>query len=161
MDLNYINWQEHSSIGIANFSRENHSTDVILSADGQFLSAHKLVLAAASPFFMELFRSNPSNIYYMHGISYDGLCNAIEFIYNGNVELMKVSMEDFVKICRQLKLQGSQSPSASKKSMLLSSRKSNVHQSCRKNCPCICACNKKTKARRRLFFEKAEPMEVT
>ncbi len=74
--------------------QEDHLTDVILIADGKSIPCHRVLLAAASKFFRDMFvasSTNPrpleSNLIYIEGVDFDILRAIVSFVYNGSVEL--------------------------------------------------------------------------
>ena len=69
--------------------REEHSyCDVTLATDDHYqIEAHKVILAAGSSFFSDLFKKNKhKNIWiYLKGINRKDLENVVSFLYNGKV----------------------------------------------------------------------------
>lgn len=68
----------------------NFMTDVILSASGSYFSAHKLILAAATPYFERLFFSDfkkPETIFVLNEVSLPTLQLFIDLIYGREILL--------------------------------------------------------------------------
>lgn len=67
----------------------NTNGDVILVAEGRLVYAHKLILATACPFFLNLFNTTPgiNNVFVIDGVSYLDLCMVLQFIYTGNANV--------------------------------------------------------------------------
>lgn len=84
---------------ISNF-QWNHSTDCILVAEGRPIYAHKLILAFASPFFMDLFKANLafSRVFVIPGITYDELRWVLKYIYTGDVNIPPSQVDRFISI---------------------------------------------------------------
>ncbi|KAJ8933103.1 hypothetical protein NQ318_016876 [Aromia moschata] len=63
-------------------------TDVTIACEGQRLQAHKVVLSACSPFFKELFKTNPCShpIIFMRGVEARHIVALLEFMYAGGGE---------------------------------------------------------------------------
>lgn len=52
-------FQENIASGFQNLFDRGDLVDVTLACDGKLLQAHKIVLAICSPYFQEMFISNP------------------------------------------------------------------------------------------------------
>merc|ERR1712129_388346 len=81
-------------------------TDVTLVAgDGQQAQAHRIILAASSPVLRNLLGSSrPStSLLYMRGVD---LATITSFIYRGEVEVQQDSLEPFLSLAQELKLNG-------------------------------------------------------
>lgn len=57
--LLFINIQENIASGFQNLFDRGDLVDVTLACDGKLLQAHKIVLAICSPYFQEMFITNP------------------------------------------------------------------------------------------------------
>ena len=57
--LNWNDFQDNVNVAFANLREDHEFVDVTLACeDGQQIEAHKVVLAASSPFFQNLLRRN-------------------------------------------------------------------------------------------------------
>ena len=84
-------------------------TDVTLACeDGKQMEAHKVVLAATSPFFLDLLKKNkhPHPLIYMKGTKSDNLDAMIDFFYRGEANVSQENLEDFLLLADELKLKG-------------------------------------------------------
>lgn len=90
------------------FKSTENFADVTLACEGRILKAHKLVLAAGSHFFHNLFMSNPCNhpIIIMHDVQHDILKAIIEFMYKGEVNVMHNQLQVLLKTARNLDVKG-------------------------------------------------------
>src|SRR5277367_3316924 len=63
--------------------------DVTLAVEGELLKAHKLVLAAASPYFHEIFKDNPSKhpTVIMRDFRFKDVEAIVEYMYKGEVQI--------------------------------------------------------------------------
>lgn len=68
--LCWNNFQDNLSTGFQNLFDRGDLVDVTLACDGKLLQAHKIVLAICSPYFQEMFITNPCK----HPISEYLLC---------------------------------------------------------------------------------------
>ena len=88
----------------------------LISSDGNSVSAHKLILAARSEFFANLFCGNGDgggngirkemNGIYMNGMSYPLLKLLVEFIYTGEAVSDETDVGVFMKAAKGLKILG-------------------------------------------------------
>jgi hypothetical protein len=78
----------------------DHSTDCILIAEGKILYAHKVILAIASPYFLELFKANSdfNRIFVIPGISHFELRLVLRYIYTGVVNVSSSQVDRFISI---------------------------------------------------------------
>merc|ERR1719427_1860944 len=90
--------------------REDHRLfDVTLvTDDGQYIQAHKIILSAGSNFFSDIFmKTNHSNMLeYLKGISSDKLEPVIDFIYNGEVFITQEQLKVFIETGKELQVKG-------------------------------------------------------
>lgn len=62
--------------------------DVTLSVEGNFLKAHKMILAASSKYFEQIFDlSDERQVIILSDITYTDLCSIIEFVYKGEFNI--------------------------------------------------------------------------
>jgi hypothetical protein len=84
-------------------------SDVTLACeDGQQFEAHKIILAAASPFFQKLLRSNkhPHPLIYLKGVRAEDLVAIIHFVYFGETSVIEENLADFLAVAEELKVKG-------------------------------------------------------
>ena len=75
--------------------KNSEHTDVTLvCGDGHQVEAHKVILAASSPFFNTLFNRNKkeNTFIYMIGINSD---NLLDFIYHGETNIHQIILKSF------------------------------------------------------------------
>ena len=96
-----MQWNEFKNIIYSAFEELRNDpelTDVTLVCKGgEQLKAHKIVLASASPFFMDLFKRNshPHPLLYLRGLGVEDLAAMVEFLYTGQANIL---IEIFVNI---------------------------------------------------------------
>ena len=84
-------------------------TDVTLACeDGQKLEAHKVILAASSPFFQNLLKRNKHShpLIYMRGVKSEVMLAILDFLYFGEANLFQENLDSFLVIAEELHLQG-------------------------------------------------------
>ncbi|KAK8782325.1 hypothetical protein V5799_016335 [Amblyomma americanum] len=82
--------------------------DITLACEGLSLKAHKMVLAACSPFFQALFVENPCKhpIVILPDMRYMNLKAAVEFMYRGELNVPLDRLGALLKTAETLKVKG-------------------------------------------------------
>ena len=91
---------------------ENSYVDVTLATDDHYqIEAHKVILAAGSKFFSDIFKqANHKNILiYLKGIKRKDLENVLNFLYNGVVNVTQGELTKFLETAQELEVKGLQS----------------------------------------------------
>ena len=80
----------------------------LVCEDGHQLEAHKLILVASSPFFLNLLKKSrhPHPLVYMKGIKFEDLQAMVDFLYRGEANVFQENLESFLAIAEELKLKG-------------------------------------------------------
>ncbi len=85
---------------LRNLFQQNELTDVMLSAEGQSIPCHRVLLAAASKFFHDKFVIHPEslehNLLDIEGIDFETLTDIVYFVYNGRITLTLETIEKFI-----------------------------------------------------------------
>ena len=87
----------------------NYFTDVTLAFEcGRTIEAHRIVLAAASHVFTNILQGNnhPNLLIYMRSVSYDTFNNLMDFIYNGEVNIVEENLNNFLAVGQEFSLKG-------------------------------------------------------
>ena len=111
-DILSIKWKdfpEKISSTLGSLRENQDFTDVTLACqDGLQVEAHKVVLAASSPFFNDLLRQNDKNyaLIYMRGVMSIDVVNMIDFLYYGKVSVEQSHLEQFLAMAKELRLEG-------------------------------------------------------
>ena len=107
--LKWNDFQENVNSAFGNLREDNEFADVTLACeDGQQIEAHKVILAASSPFFQNLLKRNkhPHLLVYMRGIKSENLLAIIDFLYNGEANVYQENLDSFLAIAEELRLKG-------------------------------------------------------
>ena len=107
--LKWNDFRENICSSFSSLRTDTDLTDVTLACeDGQRVAAHKIILAAASPLFKNMFKMNrhPSPLIYMRGMKSEYLFAIIEFIYCGETNIYHENIDDFLAIADELRLVG-------------------------------------------------------
>ena len=107
--LKWNDFQENVNTAFGSLRVDKDFSDVTLACeDGQQFEAHKVILAASSPFFQNLLKRNKHShpIIYMRGIKSDDLSTIIDFLYCGEANVYQENLDSFLAIADELKLKG-------------------------------------------------------
>jgi len=107
--LKWSDFQENITSSFDGLRNDIDFSDVTLSCeDGQQFEAHKVILAASSPFFQNLLRKNkhPHPMIYLKGVKSDDLVAIIDFLYCGEVNIFQANLEVFMATAEELKIKG-------------------------------------------------------
>ena len=107
--LKWNDFQENISSAFSNLRDDTVYTDVTLvSEDGQHIEAHKVILSASSPFFMNILKlskhSNP--LIYLKGFKAKEIHTLIDFMYNGVADVYQDDLDLFLAKADELQLKG-------------------------------------------------------
>ena len=82
--LQWNDFKENIKGAFGSLRQDNDFSDITLVCeDGQQMVAHKVILAASSPFFQKLL--SPSDIH--EGVKYDDLMAILDFLYLGEASI--------------------------------------------------------------------------
>ena len=107
--LQWNDFQENIKSAFGNLREDNDFADVTLACeDGQQVEAHKVILAASSPFFQKLLGRNkhPRPLIYMRGIKFDDLLAIVDFLYRGEANVFQENLDSFLAVAEELQLKG-------------------------------------------------------
>ena len=107
--LKWDDFQDNVNSAFGDLRGGGDFSDVTLACeDGQHIEAHRLILAASSPFFQDLLRRSKQAypIIYMKGIRSEDLISIIDFLYCGEANIYQDNLDSFLAIAQDLKLKG-------------------------------------------------------
>lgn len=97
------------SKSVRNLVKDQNFTDVTLvSEHNEQIKAHKVILSSSSKFFEKILTMNPHQhpLIYLKGVKQELLHQIIEFIYIGEVKLCESEVDSFVKLGKELEVEG-------------------------------------------------------
>ena len=109
-----LKWNDFKDIINSTFETLRKDLDLydvtLVCEDGQQVEAHKIILAASSPFFTTVFKKNkhPHPLIYMRGMKSEDLVAILDFLYYGEANIYQANLENFLNIAEELKLRGLQ-----------------------------------------------------
>jgi len=107
-----LKWSEYAATISDSFksfhSNQNFADVTIACEDEMHTQAHKVILAACSPFFQHILEKNvhPHPLIYLKGIKSQHLLSIIDFVYTGEVTVLHGQLDEFLETARELKLKG-------------------------------------------------------
>ena len=107
--LKWNDFQENVNTAFGSLRVDTEFADVTLACeDGQQIEAHKVILAASSPFFQRLLGrdKHPHPLIYMRGVKFDDLLAILDFLYYGEANVPQENLESFLSIAEELQLKG-------------------------------------------------------
>ena len=125
--LKWDKFKQNFNYAIGNFRVDNDLMDVTLAcADGQQMEAHKVILAASSPTFRDLFKQNkhPHPLIFMTRTKSSDLSSILDFLYLGEANIPQIDLESFLALAEQLQLDGLMGPTPTSDNGV----EQNVHQ---------------------------------
>lgn len=102
------NYQANMSEVFHNMLLNENMVDVTIACEGASIKAHKMVLAACSPFFQNLFMTNPCKhpIVILKDVRFIDLKATIDFMYKGEVNVSQDQVSSLLKTAETLKVKG-------------------------------------------------------
>ena len=107
--LQWNDFKENVITAFGSLREDNNFSDVTLACeDGQQVEAHKVILAASSPFFKTLLERNkhPHPLIYMRGAKSSNLLAVLDFLYRGEASVFQDDLDSFLTIAGELQLKG-------------------------------------------------------
>ena len=97
--LQWNDFKENVSSAFGDLRQDKEFTNVTLVCeDGQQVEAHKVVLVASSPFFLNILKRNKHNhtLIYMRGVKFENLMAMVDFFYHGETKVYQENLDSFL-----------------------------------------------------------------
>ena len=107
--LQWNDFKENVNTAFGSLRDGKEFSDVTLACeDGYQMEAHKVILAASSPFFQDLLRKtkHPHPMIYLRGFQSQDLVAIVDFHYFGEANVCQENLDSFLAIAEELKLKG-------------------------------------------------------
>jgi len=96
--LQWYDFQENIKSAFGHFRGDNDFADVTLACeDGRQVEAHKVILAASSPFVQNLLGriKHPHPLIFMRGVKSESLLPILDLLYHGQANVFHESLDSF------------------------------------------------------------------
>lgn len=107
--LRWNDFESNVSSAFRDIREEKDFFDVTLACDDDSqIQAHKVIIAACSPFFRNILRKNshPSPLLYLKGVKYKELVSVLNFMYMGEVNVAQDDLNSFLAVAEDLRVKG-------------------------------------------------------
>ena len=107
--LRWNDFESNVSSAFREIREEKDFFDVTLACDDDNqIQAHKVIIAACSPFFRNILRKNthPSPLLYLKGVKYKDLVSVLNFMYMGEVNVAQDDLNQFLAVAEDLRVKG-------------------------------------------------------
>ncbi|KAL1502326.1 hypothetical protein ABEB36_007484 [Hypothenemus hampei] len=106
--LRWNNFHSNLKSGFHDLLQHAEMVDVTLAVDGHFLQAHKVVLSICSPYFKEMFKTNPCKhpIVILKDIGHENMKDILQFMYMGEVSVLRENLPTFLRTAETLQVKG-------------------------------------------------------
>ena len=97
--LQWNDFQDNVKSAFGHLRDSTDFADVTLACeDGQQIEAHKVILAASSPFFQRILKRNNHShpLIYMKGMKTDDLTAIVDFLYYGEANVIQEKLDSFL-----------------------------------------------------------------
>jgi len=106
-----VSWPEHAkdrTSAVKNMLERNAFVDVTLACDDDQIQAHKVLLSAASPFFLKVLERNSHAhpLLYLRGAKTKDVTAILNFIYEGETSVPARDFESFMSLAKDLEVKG-------------------------------------------------------
>jgi len=108
-----LKWNNHRSTILSvmdSLLEEESLVDVTLSAESQFIRAHRVVLSACSPYFRSLFKSEFLNdkhpVIVLKDVEFENLKSLVEYMYKGEANVPQHMLSTFIQTAESLQVRG-------------------------------------------------------
>ena len=107
-----LKWNDFQDTITSSYKSLRESSDfsdvTLICEDNNQVEAHKIILSACSPFFMNVLQNNKHShpIIYMRGLNKTNLMALLDFMYNGEANILQVDLGKFLELAVELQLKG-------------------------------------------------------
>ncbi len=107
-----LRWNDFESNVSSSFARLRDDADffdvTLASEDDRQIRAHRVILAACSPFFRRVLRANPHErpLLYLKGVRHSQLVSVLDFMYHGEVSVAQDDLNAFLAAAEDLSVKG-------------------------------------------------------
>jgi len=132
--LRWNDFESNVSSSLKDIREEKDFFDVTLACDDSQVEAHKVIIAACSPFFRSVLKKNPHQhpLLYLKGVRYKELICVLNFMYQGEVNVAQEELNSFLAVAEDLQVKGlTQGSSSNSDNKTKSEHKSSIPRNVR------------------------------
>ena len=151
--LQWNDFKENVNSAFGKLRNDKEFSNVTLACeDGQEMEAHKVILAASSPFFEKILQKSkhPHPLIYLRGFQSKDLVSILDFLYFGEANVFQEDLDSFLAIAEEIQLKGltnqtssdliqeheeTQHPEKIQKDKDLPTKSTALHQDLKRNVP--------------------------
>lgn len=106
--LRWTNYHSNLSTVCDQLYQNESFVDVTLVSEGRPIKAHKMVLAASSPYFQTIFNETPCKhpIVIIKDVKYEELKALVDFMYRGEVNVAQEQIRPLLKLAEMFQIRG-------------------------------------------------------
>jgi len=106
--LRWNDFESNISVAFRELREDKDFFDVTLACEEQQVQAHKVILAACSPFFRGVLKKNQHAhpLLYMRNVKHADLLAVLNFMYHGEVNVAQEDLNSFLAVAEELKVKG-------------------------------------------------------
>ena len=107
--LQWNDFKQNVNSAFGSLRNDKDFTDVALACeDGQEIEAHKVILAASSPFFEKILQKSkhPHPLIYLRGFQSKDFVSVLDFLYFGEANVFQEDLDSFLAIAEEIQLKG-------------------------------------------------------
>ena len=105
--LQWNDFQDNIKSAFGNMREDTDFADVTLACeDGRQMEAHKVILAASSPFFRKILGRNkhPHPLIYLRGVKSEDILAIVDFLYVGEASVSQENLDSFLTLAEEFQL---------------------------------------------------------
>ena len=106
--LRWNDFESNISVAFRELREDKDFFDVTLACEEEQVQAHKVILAACSPFFRGILKKNQHAhpLLYMRNVKHTDLLAVLNFMYHGEVNVAQEDLNSFLAVAEELKVKG-------------------------------------------------------
>ena len=105
--LKWNDFQENIQSSFRRLRRDADFADVTLACEDGEVDAHKVILSSCSPIFERLLKKNKHHqLIFMRGLKVSQLMDLVDYIYQGEVNILQEELDGFLLLAEELQLKG-------------------------------------------------------
>ena len=106
--LQWNDFKDNVNFAFETLRKDSDFTDVTLACEDGQLEAHKVILAASSPFYRNIFKRNKHAhpLIFMRNVKFVDLEAIIDFLYCGETNVFQQNLDSFLALAEDLQLKG-------------------------------------------------------